>query len=71
MKANDNVDGLLNKLKEDSARYKNLETGSYSSIEKKNAIRSLMNIRMPGAASNELLQLQDRYLQEELSEKAL
>ena len=71
MKANDNVDGLLSKLKEDSARYKNLETGSYSSIEKKNAIRSLMNIRMPGAASNELLQLQDRYLQEELSEKGI
>lgn len=71
MKADNIVDTLLNKLKEDSARYKNLETGSYNSIEKKNTIRSLMNIRMPGAASDELLQLQDIYLQEELSEKGI
>lgn len=69
MEANHSVDRLLNKLKEDSADYKNLETGNYSLDEKKNAIRSLMNIRMPGIASEELLQLQDTYLQEELSEK--
>ena len=39
--------------------------------EKKCAIRSLMNIRMPGLASDELLKLQDAYLQEELSEKGI
>lgn len=71
MKVNNSVDILLNKLKEDSAGYKNLETGNYSMDEKKNAIRSLMNIRMPGNASNELMQLQDKYLQEELSGKGI
>ena len=71
MKVNDSADLLLNKLKEDSAGYKNLETGSYSLDETKNTIRSLMNIRMPGNASDELLQLQDKYLQEELSGKGI
>lgn len=71
MEVNHSVDLLLNKLKEDSASYKNLETENYSLNEKKNAIRSLMNIRMPGNASDELLQLQDKYLQEELSGKGI
>lgn len=71
IEVNHSVDLLLNKLKEDSASYKNLETENYSLNEKKNAIRSLMNIRMPGNASDELLQLQDKYLQEELSGKGI
>lgn len=71
MKEKNSADLLLEKLKEDSAIYKNLETGNYSLTEKKKAIRSLMNIRMPGAASDELLQVQDKYLQEELEEKGM
>ncbi|MGN0167406.1 MAG: protein-ADP-ribose hydrolase [Acetatifactor sp.] len=71
MRVNHSIDSLLDKLKEDSGDYKNLETGKYSLAEKKKAIRSLMNIRMPGAASGELLRLQDEYLQEELSEKGI
>lgn len=71
MEVNHSVDRLLNKLKEDSADYQNLETGNYSLNEKKTTIRSLMNVRMPGIASEELLQLQDRYLQEELSGKGI
>ena len=71
MKGNSSVDILLEQLKEDSASYKKLETGNYSLNEKKNTIRSLMNIRMPGTVSDELLQLQDKYLQEELSEKGI
>ena len=39
--------------------------------EKKDIIRSLMNTRMPGAVSKELLQLQDDYLQEQLAEKGI
>ncbi len=45
---NNSTDSLLNKLKEDSVSYKNLETSSLSIKEKKKVIRSLMNIRMPG-----------------------
>lgn len=45
---NSSTDILLDKLKEDSAAYKNLETSSLSIKEKKKIIRSLMNIRMPG-----------------------
>lgn len=71
MKANSSADILLNKLKEDSVDYKKLETGEYSLSEKKKAIRSLMNIRMPGTVSGELLKLQDEYLQNELSEKGI
>lgn len=71
MKSNNNTDLLLEKLKQDSSVYKNLETESYSLTEKRTAIRSLMNIRMPGTASDELLQLQDKYLQEELFKKGI
>lgn len=39
--------------------------------EKKDLIRSLMNTRMPGAISWELLQLQDDYLQEQLAAKGI
>lgn len=65
------ADILLEKLKEDSAEYRELETEGYSPEEKKNAIRSLMNIRMPGDLSEELLDLQDRYLQDEREAKGI
>lgn len=65
------VDALLEKLKEDSAEYKELETEGYSLEEKKKVIRSLMNIRMPGALSDELVGLQDKYLQEEQKSRGI
>ena len=65
------TDILLEKLKADSAEYKELETKGYSLEEKKNAIRSLMNIRMPGKLSDELVDLQDQYLQEERNTKGI
>lgn len=65
------TDILLEKLKADSAEYKELETKGYSLEEKKNAIRSLMNIRMPGELSDELVDLQDQYLQEERNTKGI
>lgn len=71
MRSDQSVDSLLEKLKEDSGEYKNLNTKKYSLEEKKHTIRSLMNIRMPGAASDELLRLQDAYLQDELSQKGI
>lgn len=67
----DKIEILLEKLKADSAEYKELETKGYSLAEKKNAIRSLMNIRMPGELPDELASLQDEYLQEERNEKGI
>ncbi len=65
------ADILLEKLKEDSVEYRALETDGYSIEETKKMIRSLMNVRMPKALSDELLKLQDEYLQEELQEKGI
>ena len=39
--------------------------------EKRKLFRALVNVRMPKAASKELLQVQDEYLQEELRQKGL
>lgn len=71
MKGTDKTDIFLEKLKADSAEYRELETGGYSPEEKKNIIRSLMNIRMPGRLSDELTNLQDEYLQEERNAKGI
>lgn len=71
MSGMEKTDVFLEKLKEDSLEYKELETTGYSPEEKKNAIRSLMNIRMPGGLSDELADLQDAYLQEELKTKGV
>lgn len=66
----DRINPLLDKLKEDSVEYRNLEVAE-NIEEKKMAIRSLMNIRMPGNESEELLSLQDSYLQQELKDKGI
>lgn len=63
------TDLLLEQLKSDSAEYKDLVTEGYSAAQKKQAIRSLMNIRMPGGLSETLLAAQDDYLRQELAEK--
>ena len=65
------IDILLEKLKEDSVEYKELETKGYSIEEKKSAIRALMNIRIPRKLSRELADLQDEYLQEERNAKGV
>lgn len=71
MRGREKTDILLEKLKEDSERYKGLTTEGYSLEEKRNVIRSLMNIRMPGELSPELADLQDEYLQEERDKKGI
>lgn len=71
MNREEKTDVLLEKLKADSVKYKGLDTAVYSLEEKKNAIRSLMNIRMPGELSGELVDLQDEYLQEERNAKVI
>lgn len=65
------TDNFLKKMKEDSVEYRELDTGGYGLEEKKNVIRSLMNIRMPGGMTRELLDLQDEYLQEEKKRKGV
>ncbi|MCI8549621.1 MAG: protein-ADP-ribose hydrolase [Lachnospiraceae bacterium] len=62
---------FLEKLKADSGEYRGMETAGYSLEEKKNAIRALMNIRMPKKIPGDLVKLQDDYLQEELAAKGI
>ncbi len=71
MDLNDKTDVLLNELKEDSGRYENLETDGLNAWEKKDVIRSLVNIRMPRSVPAKLLELEDDYLQEELAVKGI
>ena len=71
MSGTDKTDAFLEELKEDSIEYKGLKTEGCSLEEKKNAIRSLMNIRMPRELSGRLVDLQDEYLQEERNAKGV
>ncbi len=71
MKESEKADIFLERLKEDSVEFKELRTSEYSLEEKKKAIRSLMNIRMPVELSDELVELQDEYLQEERKAKGV
>ena len=64
------LDFLLDALKEDSIQYKNLQVGN-SETEKRNAVRSLMNVRMPRSISDDFLEVQDVFLQEEAREKGI
>ncbi|MDD6440934.1 MAG: protein-ADP-ribose hydrolase [bacterium] len=61
---------LLETLIEDSVQYKDIAIPS-KETDKKHLIRSLMNVRMPREASDQLLDLQNDYLQEELLKKGI
>lgn len=64
------TDTLLQMLAADSGQCRNIPIPT-TEAERKNLIRSLMNIRRPGTISKELLTLQDSYLQEELGKKGI
>lgn len=64
------LDYLVEKFKEDSVRYKDIEV-SADPEEKRTVLRSLMNIRMPGKMDEETLQVQDEYLSERAREKGI
>ncbi len=64
------LDYLLKRFKEDSGKYKDLQVGE-STEYKRAALRSLMNIRMPGLMDVETLEVQDEYLSRRLSEKGI
>ena len=61
---------LVEAFKNDSGEYKNIETPK-DADGRRRLLRSLMNIRMPGAMPLKTLRLQDAYLQERAEEKGI
>ena len=64
------LDWLLQEFKEDSGQYRDLEVGD-DYEEKRMALRSLMNIRMPGKMADDVIRVQDEFLREEAREKGI
>lgn len=69
-KQEERLDYLLHEFKEDSGRYRDLETGKDYG-EKRMLLRSLMNIRMPGKMNENVVKVQDEFLTEEAREKGI
>lgn len=69
-KQEERLDYLLHEFKEDSGRYRDLETGEDYG-EKRMLLRSLMNIRMPGKMNENVVKVQDEFLTEEAREKGI
>lgn len=64
------LDYLVEEFKADSGEYRNLQVPR--DVEgKRRILRSLMNIRMPGKMSEEVLAVQDEYLSERANEKGI
>lgn len=63
MTQTERLDYLVEEFKEDSIRYRNLETPA-DQEGKRQLLRSLMNIRMPKVMSSSVIKIQDEYLQE-------
>ena len=70
MNQNERLDYLVEQFKEDSGKYRNLETPA-DPEEKKHILRSLMNIRMPRIMSSSVLAVQNEYLQERNRENGI
>ena len=64
------LDYLVEQFKEDSGEYALLRVGS-SGEEKRRALRSLMNLRLPRELDEETLRVQDEYLRERAAEKGV
>ena len=64
------LDYLVEAFKTDSVRYKDLPTPDEPE-EKRRILRSLMNVRMPGAMAAPVLEVQDEYLRERSMEKGV
>ncbi len=64
------LDFLVDKFKEDSERYRDIDSGN-SYDEKRKILRSLMNIRMPGKMDDDVVKVQDEFLREEAREKGI
>lgn len=70
MNQEERLDYLVEKFKEDSVQYQNLVVGN-TEEEKKIALRSLMNIRMPRHLDEKVLSVQDEFLTEDTTEKGV
>ena len=68
MNQDERLDKLLRGFCEDSLDYKNLNV---EKEERRDVLRALMNLRMPGPLPEKLLQLQDDFLREEAMEKGI
>lgn len=64
------LDLLLRAFKEDSVRYRDLDSGE-DYREKRMLLRSLMNIRMPGEMAEDVTEVQDAFLAEKAREKGI
>ena len=70
MKQEERLDYLIEEFKQDSERYRSLQTPD-DMESKRRVLRSLMNIRMPGMMPADVLQAQDEYLQERIRETGI
>lgn len=61
---------LITELKKESPQYANLPVPS-DTAQQKLLLRALLNVRMPKAASNAFLKIQDEYLKEEIRRKGI
>lgn len=62
------IDYLINTLCSESDRYMGLAA---EGVDKRKILRSLMNVRMPGNLSEDILRVQDEYLREETASKGI
>ena len=70
MTQNERLNILVEGFKADSGEYRDLPTPA-GTDEKRQLLRSLMNIRMPRPLSEDLLLVQDEYLQKRAEEKGI
>ena len=70
MNQNERLDYLVERFKEDSGEYRDLETPA-DPAGKKRILRSLMNIRMPRMMAPSVLAVQDEYLKERNRENGI
>ena len=70
MDQKERLDYLVEQFKEDSVQYRDLGTPA-DTDGKRQILRSLMNIRMPGILPPSVLAVQDEYLQERIRENGI
>ena len=61
---------LIQRLLDEQPRYRNMQIPQ-DAAEQKRLLRSLMNVRMPKAVSEDFLAVQDEYLREEIAAKGI
>ena len=70
MKQEERLDFLVERFKADSDPYQDVEIPK-DTVGKQCLLRSLMNIRMPKAVPEDVLQVQDEYLAERAAERGI